>query len=98
MTKRGAIYSSNFRTLFKGVFLILLPLFSQAQTTLELLSPLDITLILSGNFGEFRGSHFHTGIDIKTQGKEGFPVLAAADGKVERIKVSPWGYGNTLYR
>jgi len=97
MTKRGAIYSSNFRTLFKGVFLILLPLFSQAQTTLELLSPLDITLILSGNFGEFRGSHFHTGIDIKTQGKEGFPVLAAADGKVERIKVSPWGYGNTLY-
>ena len=97
MTKRGAIYSSNFRTLFKGIFLILSPLFSQAQTTLKLLAPLDIPLILSGNFGEFRGSHFHTGIDIKTQGKEGFPVLAAADGKVERIKISPWGYGNTLY-
>ena len=37
------------------------------------------------------------GIDIKTQGREGFPVLAAADGKVMRIKVSPWGYGNALY-
>ena len=97
MTKRGANYSVIFKTLFTGVFLVLSPLFSQAQNTLELIAPLDIPLILSGNFGEFRGSHFHTGIDIKTQGVEGFPVLAAADGKVERIKVSPWGYGNTLY-
>lgn len=76
-----------------------------AQTTpqphtpqaLQLVAPLDIPLILSGNFGEFRGSHFHMGIDIKTQGREGFPVLAAADGKVMRVKVSPWGYGNALY-
>lgn len=67
------------------------------KTQLELEAPLDIPLILSGNFGEFRGSHFHMGIDIKTQGREGFPVLAAADGKVMRIKVSPWGYGNALY-
>ena len=65
--------------------------------TLELIAPLDIPLILSGNFGEFRGSHFHMGIDIKTQGREGFPVLAAAAGEVMRIKVSPWGYGNALY-
>ena len=68
-----------------------------AQTQPQFIAPLDIPLILSGNFGEFRGSHFHTGIDIKTQGKEGFPVLAAADGDVVRIKVSPWGYGNALY-
>ncbi|MBM72370.1 MAG: hypothetical protein CL847_06270 [Crocinitomicaceae bacterium] len=97
MTKRAANYSTIFTTLFTGFFLVLSPLFFQAQNTLELIAPLDIPLILSGNFGEFRGSHFHTGIDIKTQGVEGFPVLAAADGKVERIKVSPWGYGNTLY-
>jgi hypothetical protein len=68
-----------------------------AQTLPQFIAPLDIPLILSGNFGEFRGSHFHTGIDIKTQGVEGFPVLAAADGDVVRIKVSPWGYGNALY-
>jgi hypothetical protein len=68
-----------------------------SQTLPHFIAPLDIPLILSGNFGEFRGSHFHTGIDIKTQGKEGFPVLAAADGDVVRIKVSPWGYGNALY-
>ena len=97
MTKRGAKYSTIKRALILGVFLIFSPLIYKAQTTLELIAPLDIPLILSGNFGEFRGSHFHTGIDIKTQGKEGFPVLAVADGKVERIKVSPWGYGNTLY-
>ena len=62
-----------------------------------LIAPLDIPLVLSGNFGEFRGNHFHTGLDFKTQGREGFPVLAVADGFVTRVKVSPWGYGKALY-
>ena len=62
-----------------------------------LIAPLDIPLVLSGNFGEFRGSHFHTGLDFKTQGREGFPVFAVADGVVARVKVSPWGYGHALY-
>ena len=80
------------------------PLYLSAQTFIPLYSsqpgliaPLDIPLILSGNFGEFRGDHFHTGLDFKTQGKEGFPVLAVADGVVSRVKVSPWGYGHALY-
>ncbi|MCL4857628.1 MAG: M23 family peptidase, partial [Flavobacteriales bacterium] len=30
-------------------------------------SPLDIPLLLSGNFGELRNNHFHSGLDIKTQ-------------------------------
>ena len=93
MTKKLAIYSRLICVLITAQ----IANFSIAQTSLELIAPLDIPLILSGNFGEFRGSHFHTGIDIKTQGKEGFPVLAAADGKVKRVKVSPWGYGNALY-
>jgi len=59
-----------------------------------LIAPLDIPLVLSGNFGEFRGNHFHTGLDFKTQGREGFPVFAVADGVVTRVKVSPWGYGH----
>ena len=63
----------------------------------ELRSPLGIPLILAGNFGELRPDHFHTGLDFKTQGKEGFPVLAASDGVVARVKVSPYGYGNALY-
>ncbi|MDX5427031.1 MAG: M23 family metallopeptidase [Bacteroidota bacterium] len=60
-------------------------------------SPLDIPLVLSGTFGELRGNHFHSGIDIKTEGREGKKVFAAADGEIVRINVSPWGYGNALY-
>lgn len=60
-------------------------------------APLDIPLYLSGNFAEMRRNHFHTGIDIKTQGVTGQNVLAAEDGVVSRINISPWGYGNALY-
>ncbi len=60
-------------------------------------NPLDIPLILSGNFGELRNNHFHSGIDIKTQQREGIPVYAPADGYVSRIKISHYGYGKALY-
>ena len=60
-------------------------------------SPLDIPFLLAGNFGEPRASHFHMGIDIRTQEKEGLNVYAIADGYVSRIGVSPYGYGNALY-
>lgn len=60
-------------------------------------SPLDIPLYLSGNFGELRSNHYHSGIDIKTQGREGHKILAAASGFVSRVKVSPYGYGNAIY-
>ncbi|MFZ9055624.1 MAG: M23 family metallopeptidase, partial [Flavobacteriales bacterium] len=62
-----------------------------------LMAPLDIPLILAGNFGELRADHFHTGLDFKTQGREGFPVIAAADGVVARVKISPNGYGRAIY-
>ena len=51
-------------------------------------SPLGIPLILSGNFAELRSNHFHSGLDMKTQGKEGFKIYAAADGFISRIKIS----------
>ncbi|WP_418501271.1 M23 family metallopeptidase [Flagellimonas sp.] len=60
-------------------------------------SPLEIPLVLAGTFGELRSNHFHSGIDIKTQQREGLPVLAIADGTVTRIVVSHWGYGKALY-
>ncbi|NNC60819.1 MAG: M23 family metallopeptidase [Eudoraea sp.] len=59
--------------------------------------PLDIPLILAGTFGELRSNHFHSGIDIKTQQRQGLPVYAIGDGTVTRIKVSHWGYGKALY-
>lgn len=60
-------------------------------------SPLDIPLVLAGTFGELRSDHFHAGIDIKTQQRQGLPVYAIAEGTVTRIKVSHWGYGKALY-
>jgi hypothetical protein len=60
-------------------------------------NPLDIPLVLAGTFAELRSNHFHSGMDIKTQHKEGFKVYAAARGYVSRIKVSHWGYGKALY-
>src|SRR6218665_159822 len=60
-------------------------------------SPLDIPLLLSGNFGELRPNHIHSGFDFKTQKKEGFNVYAAADGFVSRIKISEIGYGKAIY-
>ncbi|WP_422104262.1 M23 family metallopeptidase [Winogradskyella sp.] len=60
-------------------------------------NPLDITLVLSGTFGELRSSHFHAGLDFKTQQKEGLKVYTSAEGYVSRIKISHYGYGKALY-
>lgn len=63
----------------------------------ELPNPFDFPILLSGNFGELRANHFHSGIDFKTQGAEGKAIRAVADGFVSRVSVSPGGYGNALY-
>lgn len=60
-------------------------------------SPVGIPILLAGTFGELRSNHFHSGIDIKTKGVQGYKIYAVADGYVSRIKVSPFGYGNALY-
>lgn len=60
-------------------------------------NPMGITNYLAGNFGELRNNHFHSGIDIKTNQKEGYNIYAVADGYVSRINVSPRGYGNAIY-
>jgi len=59
--------------------------------------PLAVPIILSGTFGELRNNHFHAGLDIKTQQRDGLDVLATADGFVSRIRVALWGYGNVIY-
>jgi murein DD-endopeptidase MepM/ murein hydrolase activator NlpD len=59
--------------------------------------PLDIPMILSGNFGELRPNHFHSGFDFKTLQREGLDVHAVADGYVSRIKISPFGNGKAIY-
>jgi hypothetical protein len=60
-------------------------------------APLDIPLLLSGNFGELRHNHFHSGLDFKTGGKTGLSVRAVKSGFISRISVSPYGYGWAVY-
>ncbi|MFK8309707.1 M23 family metallopeptidase [Capnocytophaga canimorsus] len=79
---------------------LIFPFIIQAQQkhpTDAFVSPLDIPLLLSGNFGELRNNHFHAGLDFKTQGREGLSVYAAAQGYVSRIKVGLYGYGKVIY-
>lgn len=80
-----------------GILFCAIGTLGYAQNTNTFDSPLNISIHASGNFGELRGTHFHTGLDIKTQQRIGLPVYAPADGYVSRIKVSTWGYGKVLY-
>ena len=59
--------------------------------------PLEIPLRYSGTYGELRPNHFHAGVDLKTQGREGFPVYAVEDGFLSRIKVETGSYGKVVY-
>ncbi|QIA08401.1 M23 family metallopeptidase [Draconibacterium halophilum] len=83
------------RTFFTPLFLFLAMLGMAQQRYYT--DPVKIPLLLSGSFAELRSNHFHSGIDIKTQGTTGFPVYAVADGFISRIVVSPTGYGKALY-
>lgn len=60
-------------------------------------APLNIDLVLAGNFGELRRNHFHTGLDFKTNHREGYKIYSIEEGYVSRIKVSPRGYGKVIY-
>lgn len=59
--------------------------------------PLDIYNGYSSSFQEFRSSHFHGGIDLRTYQKTGFPVYAVADGYIYRLSMMSRGSGRGLY-
>ncbi|NJN41135.1 MAG: M23 family metallopeptidase [Flammeovirgaceae bacterium] len=52
---------------------------------------------LAGTFGELRSNHFHSGIDVRTGGQIGLPVLASQDGWISRAIIGPGGFGTALY-
>ncbi len=60
-------------------------------------NPLDLTPSLAGSFGEIRANHFHSGLDLRTNQREGYPVYAAGNGYVARIRVQTGGFGNAVY-
>lgn len=73
------------------------PLFAQTGKAGLYRAPLDIPLLLSGTFAELRSGHFHSGLDFRTGGVEGLNVYAIADGYVNRVVVSPTGFGKAVY-
>jgi hypothetical protein len=52
---------------------------------------------LAGNMGELRATHFHSGIDVRTNNQIGHPVVASKSGYISRICMSPSGYGNVIF-
>ncbi|HEY1025077.1 MAG TPA: M23 family metallopeptidase [Sphingobacteriaceae bacterium] len=59
--------------------------------------PLDLPPSSSGSFGELRSNHFHSGLDFRTNRREGYPVYAVADGYISRLRVQVGGFGNAIY-
>ena len=59
--------------------------------------PTDASRYLSSTFAETRSAHLHSGLDIRTWGREGYKVFAARDGELYRIGIGPDGYGKALY-
>lgn len=84
-----------FTITFLSLLINSLLLFGQFEK--DLIAPLEIPFSISGTFGEPRSSHFHLGIDIKTQGKEGLEVKSISSGSVSRIRISLGGYGKAIY-
>jgi murein DD-endopeptidase MepM/ murein hydrolase activator NlpD len=52
---------------------------------------------LTGTMGELRTTHFHSGIDIRTNNMTGYPVVASKSGYISRASMGSSGYGNVLY-
>ena len=86
---------------FPGIFLLIILFFNKIEelpaNRKMFVSPLKTPVLLSANFGELRSDHFHSGLDIKTQGVIGKEVVAAASGYIYRISISSSGFGKTLY-
>jgi hypothetical protein len=59
--------------------------------------PLDLPPSTAGSFGELRGAHFHSGLDFKTNQQTGYPVHAAYDGYVSRLRIQFGGFGHAIY-
>ncbi len=86
------------------LFLTLALLLSLSVAQAKRFSPEDfvyplegVSKLYSASFGELRSDHFHSGVDIKTEGVEGKRVVAVADGYISRIAHSPYGFGLALY-
>jgi hypothetical protein len=91
------VFLRIFRWIFRCVFFLCPALvfgWENSQPRAKILSfPLSVT----ATFAEYRGNHFHSGLDFSTGNRNGLPVFAVAAGRVYRVKRSHYGTGNTVY-
>jgi|GEM_PF-373222 len=59
--------------------------------------PIEYPKRLSSMFADHRSFRFHSGIDVPTNGKTGYPVIACRSGYVYRLFASWQGYGKAVY-
>ena len=85
------------KNLFFILFILGLSIVNSQVVVKEANPPVKIPLKLSGNFGELRSSGFHSGIDIKTLGREGVEIKSIDDGYISRISISLSGFGKAIY-
>ena len=86
------------KTLLLLLFLFFIfPITVKSEEISDYLWPIEEFRKLSSVFGEYRNFHFHSGIDIPTQKKTGFKVVAPESGWIFRIYTSWWGYGKAVY-
>lgn len=84
------------RKLTASLIVLAVLFFADSSFSEELLYPLKYAKVLAATFGEYRQGHPHAGVDLST-GLAHRAVIAAAEGDVILIKVSPYGYGRVLY-
>ena len=85
--------------IISAVLLLLTSLSLAAQLdTFGFIHPVKHQIRLSGNFGELRSNHFHSGIDIKSRrGVSGDSIISIQQGHISRIKIQLAGYGKAVY-
>ncbi|MEN8153797.1 MAG: M23 family metallopeptidase [Acidobacteriota bacterium] len=84
------------RNILKIVFLILSAILLSGENE-KYRWPLSINNGYSSSFQEFRGNHFHGGIDLRTFQKTGYPVYAVHSGFITKLRYVKRGSGKGIY-
>lgn len=69
------------------------------STASDYLFPINpgTTNTLAGTMGELRSTHFHSGLDVRTNNMIGAAVVASQRGYISRVVKSAFSYGNVIY-
>jgi hypothetical protein len=95
--RNGSVRTPVWYYLEKAMSICLFLIFFATPVYADYLWPLPFGKELSSSFGDWRTRHYHAGLDIRTGGAVGRPVVAPTDGYVMRLSTSYYGYGKALY-